>query len=59
MKRLRLSQFGNAICLSIGDKRTIRFWMTAEGAQHLANRLQSFASGQRGGETILHEISDL
>lgn len=56
MKKLKLSQLGEAICLSIGDKRVVRFWMSTDGAQHLSNRLQSFAKSQHAGiETVLIE----
>lgn len=54
---IRLANIGgNYTCLAIGTgKRTTRIFLTDEQAQHLSNRLQAFAKGHRGVETVCEE----
>jgi hypothetical protein len=57
MREVKLARMGgDYICLAISTgKRSTRFFMTEDQAQHLANRLQSFAHGNIGHETVLQE----
>lgn len=50
-RRIDLMRGGDTICLQIytGKKRT-RIFLTEEQAQHLSNRLQSYAHGNDGFE---------
>ena len=43
---------GDYICLGVHTgKKSTRIFMTEEQAQHLSNRLQSYAKGNMGHET--------
>jgi hypothetical protein len=56
VQKVRIVRIGEAIILSVGtEKRAVRFPMTEDEAQHLSNRLQSFAKGGFGSETVLCE----
>lgn len=47
---------GDYICLSIAtEKRATRIFLTEDQAQHLSNRLQAFAKGGLGAETVCEE----
>lgn len=50
--------YGNGfICMGIDTgKRATRIFLTEEQAQHLSNRLQSFAKGNHGAEKVVEEI---
>lgn len=56
-RKIRLARMGgDYICLGIDTgKRSTRIWMTEEQAQHLSNRLQSYAKGGLGFEEVLTE----
>lgn len=56
MKRIKLMKSGEWIVMSVGsDMRAVRFFLTEDEAQHLSNRLQSFAKGNYGSE-VVHEV---
>jgi uncharacterized protein (DUF1786 family) len=48
---------GGYICLAIktSGRRSTRIFLTEDQAQHLSNRLQSFAKGYFGFETVAVE----
>ena len=47
---------GDYICLGIDTgKRSTRIFLTEDQAQHLSNRLQSFAKGSFGNEIVVEE----
>lgn len=47
---------GNYICLAIGTgKRSTRIFLDEDQAQLLSNRLQSYAKGHHGFETVTIE----
>ncbi len=51
---------GDYICLSVKvGKRSTRVFMTEDQAQHLSNRLQSFAKGNCGVELVVTEKEPL
>ena len=56
-RKIRIARTGgDYICLGIDTgKRSTRFFMTNEQAQHLANRLQSYSHGNYGFEVALEE----
>jgi len=41
------------IILALGNRRRVRVFLTENEAQHLSNRLQYFAKGNFGLETVL------
>lgn len=58
---VRLARMGgDFICLAIGTgKRSTRIFLSEDQAQHLSNRLQSFAKGHCGFETVTIEKEDV
>ena len=54
-KRITLTRFRDEICIEIAGKRATRFYLTEDQAQHLSNRLQSFAKDTLGFETVCEE----
>lgn len=47
---------GDYVCLAIAtEKRQSRIFLTEDQAQHLSNRLQSFAKGGYGAEMVAEE----
>lgn len=56
-RKIRITRFGgDYICLGIDTgKRSTRIFLTEEQAQHLSNRLQSFAKGNCGNEIVVEE----
>ena len=56
-RKVRLARMGgDYICLGIDTgKRSTRIFLTEYQAQHLSNRLQSFAKGSFGNEMVLEE----
>jgi len=56
-RKVRLARIGgDYICLGIDTgKRSTRIFLTEDQAQHLSNRLQSFAKGNSGNEIVVEE----
>lgn len=57
MRTIKLDRHaGDYICLTVNTgKRNTRIFLTEDQAQHLSNRLQSFAKGGYGSELIAVE----
>lgn len=56
-RKIRIARSGgDYICLGIDTgKRSTRIFITEDQAQHLSNRLQSFAKGSCGNEIVVEE----
>lgn len=56
-RKLRITRMsGDCICVGINTgKRSTRIFLTEDQAQHLSNRLQSFAKGNCGSEVAVEE----
>jgi len=56
-RKVRIARIsGDYICLGIDTgKRSTRFFLTEDQAQHLSNRLQAFAKGGFGSEVAVEE----
>ena len=56
-RKVRITRMGSDyICLGIDTKkRSTRIFLTEDQAQHLSNRLQSFAKGGFGNEVVVEE----